>query len=100
MVYAYGVCMAYVWYVSSVYGTCSVSSVHGMCTVCVWPMYGMCLVSSVPSERGQGAGAGPGVLSQGEVGEGAELQALGQGPQLVSLKVQRLDRRHAGERTV
>ena len=85
------VCMAYLRYVSSV---------HGMCTVCVWPMYGMCLVSPVPSERGQGAGAGPGVLSQGEVGEGAELQALGQGPQLVSLQVQRLDRRHAGERTV
>ena len=85
-------CMACVRHVSSEYGLCTV-----LCMACVRYVFS---VSQVPSERGQGAGAGPGVLGQGEVGEGAELQAPGQGPQLVALQVQGLDRRHAGERTV
>ena len=42
----------------------------------VW--YTRDVLPSVPSQRGQGAGAAPGVVGEGEVGDGAELQAPGQ----------------------
>lgn len=57
-------------------------------------------MSSLLAQRGKRAGAAPGVVGEREVGDGGELQALGQGLELVVVQVQRLDGLHAVERTV
>lgn len=58
------------------------------------------LQALLPAQGSQLAGAAPGVVGQGEVGDGAQLQAFGQRPQSVVVQVQRLDGRHTGKRTI
>lgn len=57
-------------------------------------------VSLSPAQRGQLTRAAPRVVGEGEVGDGAELEAFGERPQLVVVQMQRLDRRHASKRSV
>lgn len=57
-------------------------------------------VSLLPAQRGELTRAAPRVVGEGEVGDGAKLEAFGERLQPVVVKMQRLDRRHASKRSV